>query len=179
MAENYLQFSEILPDLTADEEAWLRTRLELIAVRGEAEVPIDHLDGRAVNGADWYGPRFLRDHGDVDFESDTLGFEVRFRQHDEPHGRGRHLWVYADEHGDPDHVAWLIQKFLRRFRPDQFWSLTYATICSKPRAGEFGGGAVFVTADEICGENAYDFVEQRAEEFQKRLEANSSCDREA
>ena len=63
-------------------------------------------------------------------------------------GWGRHLWFYAEESGSPDNVAWLVQKFLKRFRPDQCWSLTYAATCSKPRVGEFGGGAVFVTADD-------------------------------
>ena len=63
-------------------------------------------------------------------------------------GWGRHLWVYAEESGSPDNVAWLVQKFLKKFRPDQCWSLTYSTTCSKPRVGEFGGGAVFVTADD-------------------------------
>ncbi len=29
--------------------------------------------------------------------------------------------------------------------------VTYATTCSKPRLGEFGGGAVFVTADDNNG----------------------------
>ena len=38
--------------------------------------------------------------------------------------------------------------------------MTYARTCSKPRVGEFGGGAVFVTADEVKWENAYDFVEE-------------------
>jgi hypothetical protein len=65
-----------------------------------------------------------------------------------------------------------VQKFLKKFRPDQCWSLTYATTCSKPRAGEFGGGAVFVTADEIKWQNAYDFIEdQRAAFKAKRSKA--------
>ena len=70
--------------------------------------------------------------------------------------------------GNPDNVAWLVQKFLKKFRPDQCWSLTYAATCSKPRVGEFGGGAVFVTADEIKWQNAYDFVEQEQTVFEAK-----------
>ena len=70
--------------------------------------------------------------------------------------------------GSPERVAHLVQKFLRQFRPKECWSLTYATICSKPRVGEFGGGAVFVTADTKVWKNAYDFVEAQREAFRKR-----------
>ena len=59
----------------------------------------------------------------------------------------------------------LVQKFLKRFRPDQWWSLTYAATCSKPRVGEFGGGAVFVTADEIFQQDACDFVQAKRTQF--------------
>ena len=75
--------------------------------------------------------------------------------------RGR-IW------GNADNVAWLVQKFLKKFRPDQCWSLTYATTCSKPRVGEFGGGAVFVTADEIKWQNAYDFIEEQRTAFKAK-----------
>ena len=47
-------------------------------------------------------------------------------------------------------------------------TLTYATTCSKPRVGEFGGGAVFVTAHEIKWQNAYDFVEQERTAFEAK-----------
>ena len=88
--------------------------------------------------------------------------------HDDPDrgGWGRHLWVYTEECGAPENIAWLVQKFLKTFRPNQCWSLTYATTCSKPRVGEFGGGAIFVTADEIKWQNAYDFVEEQRRRLQ-------------
>jgi hypothetical protein len=66
-----------------------------------------------------------------------------------------------------------VQKFLTKFRPDQCWSLTYSTTCSKPRVSEFGGGAVFVTAETIQWQNAYDFIEdQRVAFAAKRDEAH-------
>ena len=67
-------------------------------------------------------------------------------------------------------MAHLVQKFLKKFRPDQCWSLTYATTCSKPRLGEFGGGAVFVTADSICWNSSYDFVEEQRMAFARGLQ---------
>ncbi len=74
-------------------------------------------------------------------------------------GCTRKIW------GDVSNVAWLVQKFLKKFRPDQCWSLTYSATCSKPRVGEFGGGAVFVTADTIRWQNAYDFIEEQRAAF--------------
>lgn len=61
----------------------------------------------------------------------------------------RHLWVYAEECGSPQNVAWLIQKFLKRFCPKKHWIMTWACTCSKPRVGEFSGGAILVTANAI------------------------------
>jgi hypothetical protein len=124
MADNYLLFSEIVPKLGPDEEAWLQAQLQQIAVHGDEETAIDGLDDQAIEGADWYGPRFLRDYGDFDFESDTLGFAFCFQDDTDPDGWGRHLWVFAEESGDPNHVVHLVRKFLKRFRPDQCWSLT-------------------------------------------------------
>ena len=126
-----------------------------------AAVPAELAD----TDADWAGIRFLRDKPDHDPDWDALGFEYTFHDDHDEGGWGRHLWVYAEESGCPDNVAWLVQKFLKKFRPDQCWSLTYSTTCSKPRTGEFGGGAVFVTADEIKWQNAYNFIEDQRAAF--------------
>ena len=80
MADNYLLFSEIVPKLGPDEEAWLRAQLQQIAVHGGEETAIDDLDDQAIEGADWYGPRFLQDYGDFDFESDSFLPLSKFKQ---------------------------------------------------------------------------------------------------
>lgn len=169
MADNYLQFSEIIPKLNPEEEAWLKEQLQPIRVFGQKEYPEDAAPAElADTKPDWAGVRFLRDSGDCDPDCDVLGFEYAFHDDHEPNGWGRHLWVYAEESGNPENVAWLVQKFLKTFRPDQCWSLTYAAICSRPRVGEFGGGAIFVTADEIKWQNAYDFVEEQHAAFKAK-----------
>ena len=169
MADNYLEFSEGIANLTEPEEAWLKEQLQTVHVFGEKEYVEDAVPAElADTEPDWSGSRFLRDKGDHDPTWDALGFEYSF--HDDPGkgGWGRHLWLYAEEGGNPDNVAHLVQKFLKKFRPNQCWSLTYATTCSKPRVGEFGGGAIFITADEINWQNAYDFVEQERTAFEAR-----------
>jgi hypothetical protein len=167
VADNYLQFSEVVANLTEQEEAWLTDQLESIRVFGEKEYPEDAVPADlADREADWSGVRFLRDKPDHDAEWDALGFEYGF--HDDTGGWGRHLWLYSDTWGDVTNVAWLVQKFLKQFRPDQCWSLTYSAACSKPRVGEFGGGAVFVTADMIRWQNAYDFIEEQRAAFGRK-----------
>ena len=97
-----------------------------------------------------------------------LGFQFAFHDdHDTPDGLGRHLWFFAEESGTPDNVAWLVRKFLKQFRPGECWSLTYAATCSKPRAGEFGGGAVFVTAEKIKWQDARSYIEREQARFER------------
>jgi hypothetical protein len=153
MANHYLIFSEVLQRLTPDEETWLRGQLE---VDGSKEA--------SARDGQWTRPRFLMDYDDYDPSFGELGFEYALGD-DKPDGWGRHLWLYAEENGEPGHVAWLVHKFLKQFRPSQCWSLTYATTCSNPRVGEFGGGAVFVTAAEIKWQSSYDFVAQNEKAF--------------
>ena len=169
MADNYLQFSEVLANLTEPEEAWLKEQLQPIRVFGETEYPEDAVPADLANtDPDWSGVHFLRDKTDYDPDCDTLGFDHAFHEDHDPKGWGRHLWLYTEECGNPDNVAWLVRKFLKKFRPGQCWSLTFAATCSKPRVGEFGGGAIFVTADKVCWENAYDFVARKRAAFEAR-----------
>jgi len=144
MADNYLQFSESLDALTAEEEQWLKQQLE--------EAPHTCC------------PEFLKDFADRKADDTDCGFQYDFQgdSHD------RYLWISAEERGDVWRAAHLVQKFLRRFRPDQCWSLTYANTCSKLRLGEFGGGAVFVTADDIRGNDSYDYIEEQRRAFAAR-----------
>ena len=160
MANNYLQFSEAIGHLSIEERDWLQRQLETVCVFGDHEYAEDEIpDNLSTADATWCGCRAFRDLPDVDSDDDA-GFEYKFGEDEQ---LGRHLWVYADEGGDLDRVAHLVQKFLRQFRPLESWSLTYATTCSKLRLGEFSGGACFVTAGSIESFDATDFVSARQE----------------
>lgn len=162
MAESYLQFSEVLAPLSDAEANWLRQQLEPVYIFGDRTFGEDDLPADlSPEKADRICVRALRDF-DTDEE---LGFEYQFRS--DP-ALGQHLWLYADEWGSPFVVAHLVQMFLRQFRPDTYWSLTYSASCSKPRVSEFGGGAMFVTAESIESFEVGEFVEQRRAAFQAR-----------
>lgn len=166
MADNYQEFSEVIPKLSKEEAAWLKEQLEIIAVFDKEEYTEDSLpESRSLDEAEWIGCRALRDVEDYDSCAGVdAGFQYEFRDGDDA-TLGRHLWIYAQDWGYVDNVAHLVRKFLKQFRPDDCWSLTWASTCSKPRVGEFGGGAVFVTASDIAWDVAHEFVEQRRAAF--------------
>ena len=164
MANNYLEFSETLGPLTKKQAAWLQQQLEPIVVVNGTEFPED--DAPECDEPDYRGLRFLRDYEDLDDDADMPGFGVEFQGA----GKDRQAWIHAEEGGDPGRATHLVQKFLKKFCPDQCWSLSYATTCSKPRLGEFGGGAVFVTADNIRWSNSYEFVEEQRNAFERHLQ---------
>jgi hypothetical protein len=110
VANNYLQFSEIIPKIKKAEKAWLQ----------EALKKPDNEDED-----DW-----------------NVGFTWEFESSGD-------FWIYTEEYGDPGEVARFVQKFLRAFRPNDYFKLSWAETCSSPRIGEFSGGAVFVTAKRI------------------------------
>ena len=173
MANNYLEFSEVLTHLGNDEEAWLRQQMEHVVVFGDQE----YLDGEVPkdldpDDADWSGVRAWRNLETDDPE--WLGFECEFGDGDKWDDWGRHLWIYAEENGDPERVACLVQQFLRHCRPDQCWSLTYSMTCSKRRVGEFSGGGYFISAEEIKWQDACHFVEEQRQAFAKAKKRESA-----
>lgn len=172
MAEHYLQFSEALTGLSVAEADWLAQQLEVVYVVGEREFTERDLPGDlSPDYAQRICPRGLLDlpaeakrdandedydAGDVDDDETGFAFELRANA-----TWGQDLWLYAEEYGRPERVAHLVQKFLRQFRPAAQWWLTYAITCSKPRIGQFTGGAIFVTAETVVCFEAADFVEQQ------------------
>ncbi len=159
MADNYVEFSEVIPQLTDEEQAWLAGQLQTVALIDGQEYAVDQ---QPVNLAEatWRGPRFLSQATHFDDCDDGPGFQFRFCPNEAGSPWGRHLWLFSDEYGDLDQVAELVQQFLRRFRPSQSWAMCYAATCSKPRVGEFGGGAVIITAKRIVWHDAQAIAER-------------------
>jgi len=147
MANNYLQFSAMLENLTDDEAKWLEDQLSIVEDENGYDVKKFMLD---LNGDEYWTGEFS--HKIVEDKN------------------CRYLWIYADENGDVDAVGILINKFLKTFRPNDCWGMTYSLTCSKPRIGEFSGGWLFVTADgyDVC--TADDVLLQRAQEFRNKWE---------
>ena len=143
--------------------------MEFIEVHDGKEFSLDEVPAEFQDhDPDWIGCRAFRDmeNYDPDYDSD-LGFSYEFDDDEDAGGWGRHLWVYTEESGEPGRVAHLVQNFLNTFRPQDSWSLQYACTCSKPRIGEFSGGALFVTAEKIAWDNSNDFIERQRQVFEE------------
>jgi hypothetical protein len=57
---------------------------------------------------------------------------------------GDRLWLYADEYGNPDHVATFVVKLARQVGLKGKWGFQWAYTCSRPILDEFGGGAIAI-----------------------------------
>jgi hypothetical protein len=145
VADNYLLFAESLEDLTPQEEAWL---------------------------AEWLASNDDASHesaGDDDGESSGIEFEFYGEQ-----PGSRCLKLYAIEAGDPEAAAQLVKEFLRRFRPQASFGLSWCASCSKMRDGDFGGGAVLVTAERIEAWSSGEWLFERVRAFQAGIVATPS-----
>ena len=176
MANNYVEFSEELTGLSAEELTWLKGQLEIICVIDGQEYPADHLPvGCRNKEPEWRGCRGLRDYPEYDptfIEAPEFQFEFEKGAEDSEESS---LWIYGEEGGNIDQICHIVQKFLKQFRPNDYWSLTFAATCSKPRVGEFSGGAVFVTAETIRWDNAESFIEREKAAFVERRIGNLLC----
>ena len=81
---------------------------------------------------------------------------------------GADLWLHEEEGADLECLAEFLQAFLKENRPDSHIDFEWANTCSKPRLNEFGGGALFITADRISGMSTYSFCEEKRIEFEDK-----------
>jgi hypothetical protein len=178
MANNYLQFSEVIPHLTIEEERWLAAQLEIIHVYdGKEYLATDLPEALAAARPEWCGCRAYRDLDGFDPEmAEGAGFDYEFDTDSSSYDNwGRHLWVYAEEYGDLELLAHLVQQFLKRFRTQDSWTLGYACTCSKPRVGEFGGGAVYVDAEQILFFDGRNSAQARQQLFEYGKRASNAA----
>ncbi len=161
MANNYVQFSESIADITEEEQAWIKEELVSPSDRDPAVYPEDE------GAADAYMEAWSKERPNVDDAETWPDFGWSFIEDDED--ASKELWIHADESGDLNHIAVFVQRLLRKFRPNEVFTLTWAETCSSPRIGEFGGGWMVVTAKGERSENAWGAVEAAAKELEAEL----------
>lgn len=137
---NRLQFSEIISDLTDEEVTWF----------------VKYIEHR---------------HRKLDIEGDEHEFEddgypaFKFKIMASAGEWKTYAWFFADEVGDVAQVAETVQAFLKEHRPHQCFTLTWAESNSSLTPGEFDGGAVFVTAEEIEMFHGVEWARGKEKEF--------------
>jgi hypothetical protein len=166
LADNYVTFSECIDELTPEEENWLTQQLEVIYVYGDKEYTIEDIQQGKANDLDdcyqdWSGYRYLRTLHNYQ-PNDNAPFEYEFIDRG---SRRMRLWIYTDDCGNPEYLAELVQRFLKKFRHDQYWTLSWANTCSRLESSGFSGGAAFITADTIDWCITDEFLESKTEAF--------------
>lgn len=144
MANNYLQFSAALDDLTQEEAAWVAT----LASLGNSRDDLEHFDEDGT-GKSELGKLAEKLWGDADTYISC--------DQEETNGVWS-IWFYSEEGNDPYAVGQVVQEFIKKFRPGSGfkWGMQWAETCSRLRLDEFGGGAIAVTEDKIvCMSTSY------------------------
>ena len=140
MANNYVQFSEGIA-LENGDAKWLRDRIALF----------ENPPKNDVSDA-WKAHVAMCESYDLDDSESALEFESNISD------AGAEF--YADETGEPWHVCRLLQDLFRARGPKRCFTITWSLSCSKARAGEFGGGGAFVTAEAIKTFDAHSLVDE-------------------
>jgi hypothetical protein len=144
MANNYMLFSVEVPDLTKEEMTWFKKEL--------LRPSDDEWDKWPENKQ----KAWLKSHGDVNEVDLYPDFEWEIDQNS--------LILFSEECGNLDQVCSLLQAYLREFDPKGHIGVEWAVTCSKMRPGEFGGGAVFITAkkQEVMSSSHWLFLAKAA-----------------
>jgi hypothetical protein len=131
MAQNYMQFSEVIDNLTVEEHDWFKKALALNDDDG-------YDDG--VEPPAWW-----------DDGSESFGFEYDLGTSE--------IQLYSEEYGNIDTVQALVSEFISLFRKDYVFTLSWSESCSKMRVGEFGGGGMIVSLDETRFMNVWGWLQ--------------------
>jgi len=126
MADYFTSFSVVLRLANETEQAYA---LDLahkanLAQQGD-ELPTDFPKELVDMVEDWH----------FEMEADNSGIT---------HG----LWLHS-MYGGVDAVCAFIQHLLQKFDPKSYVTFEWSHDCSKPRVDAYGGGAAFITAQEI------------------------------
>jgi hypothetical protein len=161
MANHFTQFSESLQVKSPAEEQWLREQLAHV-YRTESKKLFTTETQQLKDSGETYEEmlRFQAEalqRGVTDCSLEFIGFNWNVQKDD----RGTSLWIYAQESGDVEQVAYFVQLFLKQFAPDGWWTLTWANTCSRPLIRQFSGGALLVTAAEVSFTDTTRWLETR------------------
>lgn len=155
MANSYLQFSLLVPLKSEAELRWVaKTLASITKLFDDGE-----LDERRARALGPLGKRIIAEAWDA-FDAQWSLEPTR----NDAEGVAA-LWIYAEEAGQPEHVAAVLEAFLQKFRPTGVITFSWAYTCSKLRPGEFGGGAALVTADGTKMLDAQSWAEDLAAKF--------------
>lgn len=176
MANNYCIFSEMIGDITEEEEEWISRFLTSPEDWDTPDISQDDDEADDERFKDWLVFHGFREDGeDLDMDVDCYypNFQWDLERRERKGKKVTELWLYAEEGFDLDHVINLVVELHKKFRPKGEFTLTWAEYCSKPRIGEFGGGAVAIYGTKVDWCSSYgdsvDMLEKLKEPWSNNL----------
>lgn len=168
MANNYLQFSTLIPDLNLSEKKWFDHVQGAIGAFVDDELSLDSAKDR-MKFSSKFGAEALEIATGMELD-DGLGFDMSL-------GDDKDIWIRAEENGDPEQVATFIQFFLKKFRPNTSHCFSWAEWCDKLRVNEFGGGSVLITTEWMEWVNDT-YLDDLGRAYETAKKKNRDCSKE-
>lgn len=161
MSNYYTHACWILKTLTDAEQQWL----------GEQMEEVEHPGTLQADEGPVLCPRILVDYPQLELESPYFDFHI----HTSAATSGIYLCI-EDEDGilDTDKVTYFLQKFLQAFPDRRYATFEWAYGCDQAKSDAFGGGAAFITADEVKWENTTHWLQVLEKEFLDKWEADAN-----
>jgi hypothetical protein len=78
---------------------------------------------------------------------------------------GAKIWVYSEEDADLGRLEDILSEYQTKFGDQKAIIMSWAHTCSKPRLGEFGGGATVIVAGKIKNLDARNWAEKLARQM--------------
>ena len=171
MADNYIEFSEILT-ISWEEKVWAQ---EFLSIPGKVEALTNEEFESEKNEKLVKSWKAIQEEFYIEEPGHGFEFEANFDRStvtdsEEGPGDSYTLWVYSDDCGNPSHAATFIQKLFQQFpenRKGQVFTLTWSESCSKPRVSEFGGGALAVTIEDYQSFDTHSWVTEQLSKMTK------------
>jgi len=88
------------------------------------------------------------------------------------------IWFYAEEGGRPYEIGFVVQAYLKHFDMEEIFTLNYAEHCSKLRVGEFGGGYIVASKEELINESTFTHCDREVESILEGRKARAEQERE-
>ena len=158
MASNYRQFSEVLifqgPTPAKEQADWVervlyRTTWDSI---NDGSIGPEECKAKLVAALKAEGVE-LDSSTDLEYWPD---FTYVIHNEQGPVG----VWFYDGGGSDLNQIASFVQSYLKKFCPETTFAIQWADTCDKPRAGEFGGGVVYITATEVVSASTVTVLEE-------------------
>lgn len=158
MANNYCQWSEYISLSSKEESDWLKEVL-YFNLNEYDDPSLDWLEQGQVK------QKVLREKFGIEIAEGDTDYFPGFSKEFESDNSG--VLIYSEEYGNVNSAASILVAFLKKFRPNDYLKIEWAEACSRPRTGEFGGGAVLITANTTDWMSTTSWLEEKSRSFKK------------